>query len=398
MSTHVKHDIAIIGGGIIGSFIAYFLARSGKAGSIAVIEPDAAYERAATPKGAGGVRQLFSQIENIRMSQFSLEFYQHFGNTMAVGELPADIEFQQPGYLFVVGEAGARQLELNTRNQLREGVKAELLDRTALRTRFPSLGVQDVALGCLSPEDGTLTTGRALEAVRRKVSSLGVTYIEDRVTALETDGDRVTSATLRSGMSMRAQIFVNAAGAWADQIASMVDVPLPVVPMCRVKHFWTYEEPIESLPLVKDETALFFRPSEGGFIGGCPSWDIRPGFSFAAENEHLTRYFEGYFERVVRPLLKTRMPCFRKVTCRQSWTGHYAQNTLDGNMILGQLGELVNLYVACGFSGHGTMHAPAVGRALSELLLDGHFSTIDLERMSHRRVRDNTPYPERGII
>ena len=395
----MKHNIAIIGGGIIGSFIAYFLARGRRAGSIVVIEPDSAYTVAATPNGAGGVRQLFSRPENIQMSQVSLQFYKDFATTMAVDGVPAAIDFNQRGYLFVVGAGGAKQLELNTQNQLREGVNAELLDRAALEDRFPSLGVDDIVLGCLSPEDGTLTTSLALQGVRRKAESLGVQYIEERVTALDHQNGQVKSVTLGSGETIQADVFVNAAGAWSKEIAAMVGAPLPVVPLCRVKHFWTVEEEIEPLPLIKDESALFFRPLEGGFVGGRPSWEIKPGFSFAAENAHLEDYFDGYFERVVRPLLTTRLPAFHTAQCQQSWTGHYAQNTLDGNMILGHLGEKKsNLYVACGFSGHGIMHAPAVGLALSELILDGHYSTIALDRMSYQRVLEDEPYPELGII
>ncbi len=395
----MNYDIAIIGGGIMGSFTAYFLSRTGAAGSVVVIEPDSTYERAATPKGAGGVRQLFSQPENIRMSKYSLKFYKDFAATMSIDDVAPDIDFNQRGYLFVAGDAGAHQLEVNVQQQLREGVNAELLDRPALKSKFPSLGVDDLTVGCFSPDDATLTTASVLDAVRNKAMSLGVDYLEDRVTALTTDGTRVQSATLASGASVHADMFVNTAGAWAPQIAAMVDAPLPVVPLCRVKHFWTCQDDIEPLPLIKDETALFLRPSGGGFIGGCPSWEIQSGFSFAPDGGHLTQYFEGYFERVVRPLLAVRVPSFRTAQCQQSWTGHYAQNTLDGNMILGHLGDTVsNMYVACGFSGHGTMHAPAVGRALSELMLDGHFSTIGLDRMSYQRVLDNAPYAEQGIV
>jgi len=75
------------------------------------------------------------------------------------------------------------------------------------------------------------------------------------------------------------------------------------------------------------------------------------------------------------------------------------QNRLDGNAIIGPwTGGLENFHVACGFSGHGLMHAPAVGLAVSELLLDGRFSTIDLSRLGYRRVVDGTPLPEQGII
>jgi glycine/D-amino acid oxidase-like deaminating enzyme len=134
-------------------------------------------------------------------------------------------------------------------------------------------------------------------------------------------------------------------------------------------------------------------------VGGRPSWEVDPGFIFEREDGRLRRYFSGYFERVVWPLLVQRVPKFDALRCRRTWTGHYAQNTLDGNMVLGPwIGGAANFYVACGFSGHGIMHAPAVGLALSELILDGRYSTIDLTRMSYRRVLSDEPYREKGII
>lgn len=391
-----KTNICIIGGGVIGSSIAYFLARTGRAGTITVIEPDPTYTLATTPKGAGGVRQLFSQPENIAMSKYSLQFYKQIGQIL--GE-EIDIDFKQRGYLFVVGEEGAKQLEINFNQQTQLGVDAILMSRDELRERFPSMGLTDVALGCFSPGDGTLTTAKVLHALKGKAESLGVDFVQNRVVNLVLGKNQVQAAVLENGKSLQADLFVNGAGAWADDIARMAGLSLPIVPMCRVKHYWTCSTPIEPLPLVKDESTLFFRPQGDGFVGGRPSWEIKPGFNFAKDGNRLNDYFDGYFNRVVRPLLQIRLPAFESAVEHENWTGHYAQNTFDGNMILGQMGATAtNLYTACGFSGHGIMHAPAVGMALSELILDDRFDTIDLHRMSYQRLLDDAPYPERGII
>lgn len=220
-------------------------------------------------------------------------------------------------------------------------------------------------------------------------------YVAGRVTALTGDGNILHTAILDSGASIAADIFVNAAGAWADEVAALAGMRLPIVPMGRVKHYWDAPGELESLPLIKDESGLFFRRQGAGFVGGRPSFDIEPGFAFGPQRAHLERYFAGYFTRIIHSLLTIRMPAFAAVTCTQSWTGHYAQNTFDGNMFLGPwLDGATNFYVACGFSGHGVMHAPAAGMALAELILDGEFSTIDLSRMSVQRLIDDAPYPE----
>lgn len=394
-----KYNIVIIGGGIIGSAIAYFLTRTGQAGSVAVIEPDPGYRLAATPQGAGGLRRLFSLPENIWMSRYSVNFYAEFAGTMAVDGFSADISFCRQGYLFLAGDKGAKQLEANYRLQAAQEVPVELLDRPRLSDRFPSIGTDDVTLACYSPEDGWIDPTSALQGFRRKAKSLGTTYIESRVTALDISGQRVTTAHLEQGDRIQADVFINAAGAWAGEIAAMAGVQMPVKPYCRLQHYWHCQAPLEPLPLVKDESGLFFRPEGAGFVGGRPSWEIEPGFNFAAARGQFKGYFNGYFERVVWPLLVQRVPKFDALRCERSWAGHYAQNILDGNMILGPCaGTADNLYLACGFSGHGIMHAPAVGLAMSELVLTEHYSTMDLARLSYQRILDNKPCKEKGII
>jgi glycine/D-amino acid oxidase-like deaminating enzyme len=97
-------------------------------------------------------------------------------------------------------------------------------------------------------------------------------------------------------------------------------------------------------------------------------------------------------------MLSSLVPKFGEIRLERSWSGHYAQNTLDGNMIIGRYSPgRDNIITACGFSGHGIMHAPAVGRALSELALTGSYQTIDLTRMEIARVHNNDPLPEIGI-
>ena len=186
----MKSDIVIIGGGIMGSAAAYFLAVRDQGTTIHVIEPDATYEKASTPAGAGGVRRLMSRPENIRMSQFSLDFYAGFQETMATDDNPADIQFRRQGYLLLTDADGAADLELNFETQRSEGVPAELLDAQALEKRFPSVGTGNVALACHSPQDGWIDPHAALTGFRKKAESLGVVYVADRVAALETSRQR----------------------------------------------------------------------------------------------------------------------------------------------------------------------------------------------------------------
>ncbi len=125
----MRCDILIIGGGIVGSSIAYHLAREGRAGGtggeIVVIEPDPTYEFAATPRGNGGIRQLFSLPENIAMAQYGLAFFRDFETEMAVDGEPAPIGFKRQGYLLVSDAGEHDQMERNFRTQTAHGVRAD---------------------------------------------------------------------------------------------------------------------------------------------------------------------------------------------------------------------------------------------------------------------------------
>ena len=381
----------IIGGGIIGSAAACFLARRGVGPDTIVIEPDPGYEFAATPAGAGGVRRLMSRPENIQMSQFSLDFYADMATEL---EMEVDIGFNRQGYLFLVNAAGVAELELNFESQKSLGVDASLLDVDALRRLFPSIGVDKVAMACHSPNDAWIDPQAAMLAMRRKAEQLGVSYLRDRVVGLECSNSTVKTALLESGARVEAECFVNTAGAWAAEVATMTKASLPVVPMCRVQHYWLADDEMEPLPLVKDGTGSFFRPEGAGFVGGCPSFEIEPGFI-----RDINRgYFADYFERTVWPLLADMVPKFESIKLQSQWGGHYAQNQFDGNMIIGRYsGQHENIITACGFSGHGIMHAPAVGRAISELCLDGEFHSLDLSAFGFQRIIENKPYAEIGI-
>ena len=170
----MKADIIIIGGGIVGSSIAYHLSQLPGAGKVLVLERDATYTRAATPLANGGIRRLFSLPENIQMADFGLSFYQDFAQHMKVGEQNADIGFRRQGYLFISDNGGAQQMEENYRLQESMGVPVELLSPTQLAERFPSLKQNGIDLAVLSDHDGWIDPYAALMGFRRKAISCGV--------------------------------------------------------------------------------------------------------------------------------------------------------------------------------------------------------------------------------
>lgn len=383
-------DVAIIGAGVMGSAAAYFLKAAGTA-RVCIIEPDPTYARASTPVATGGCRRLFSCPENILMSNFSIDFFKRFAQHVAVdGEAP-DVGWKEQGYLFIVPRGHEHILERNHRVQTEHGARVELLDTRALADRYPWLRTDDLALGALSPEDGWLDPNAVLQGFRKKAIAMGTIQIRDRVVDLLVAHNRVSALELASGERIRAEYVINAAGAWAAALAKLVGMDLPVNPMRRFEHYVEIEQPLPPMPLVKDPDRLMWRPEGKGYSVGLVDGNEPRGFNFDVEPD--------YFQDVVWPALAKRVPEFESLRLKREWAGLYDQNELDGNMILGNWpGKVENFFVACGFSGHGVMHSPAVGRALAELVTRGRYETIDLSRMGYQRVLDNAPYAENGII
>jgi glycine/D-amino acid oxidase-like deaminating enzyme len=389
MSTS-QYDVAIIGAGVIGCAAAYFLKRAGVA-RVCMIEPDPTYAKAASPVATGGCRRLFARPENILMSQFSIDFFKDFAQHVAVDGQAPDVQWKEGGYLFVVGAGHERVLEANYRTERSLGVRVELLDRGALASRYPWMRCDDLALGVLSPEDGWLDPNSALQGFRKKAQAMGAEFVQDRVVELHVGSQRVTELELASGARVTGEAVINAAGCWAASIAKLAGMDLPVNPMRRFEHYVELATDLPPMPLIKDPERLVIRPEGKGYAVGLVRSDEPRGFNLDVD--------PSYFESVVWPACASRIPAFEELKLKREWAGLYDECELDGNMILGNWpGSLDNFYVACGFSGHGLMHAPAVGRALAELIVKGRYDTIDLSRMGYQRVLDNAPYGETGII
>ncbi|MCW0983783.1 FAD-binding oxidoreductase [Agrobacterium sp. BT-220-3] len=387
----MKTDIAIIGGGAIGSAVAYFLKIKNPSVGVTVVERDPTYNLASTPRASGGVRRLFSLPENIALSNFSIPFFDNFADTMAVDGEKAEIGLKKNGYLFIVPPTSREMLKQNFDTELEMGCNVLWLEPDEIKHKFPSMNVSDLGAAVHSPDDGWLDPHSVLMGFRKKAKSLGVDFVADEVFGFDRQGIIVIRAKLKSGGTLEASQFVNAAGAWAKDLCEMLDFKVPIEPLRRYEHYFESEDPIEPLPYLKDPERLAFRPEGKGYSGGVPTLDEPRGYNFEVDHD--------YFENVVWPALAHRFPQFEKTKCKNTLPGLYDQNDLDGNVIIGSGADgLTNFHLLAGFSGHGLMHAPGCGLAMAELLLDGRYETIDLTRFGWQRVVDNVPLHERGII
>ncbi len=391
-SANLRFDVAIVGGGVIGCSTAHFIKSIAPEAAVAVIEPDPTYEYASTLRASGGCRVQFSRPENVEMSLFSIDFIRKFASLMQVqGKESPKVDWIEGGYLLIVPPKSVKSLERNAALQQSMGCVVELLTAQNLKSKLPSMNVDDLGAGAYSPGDGWCDPHGLLWGFRRKAAAEGVVFLKARVTAMDCSSSMIHNLRLDDDRRIFADAFVNAAGAWSGEVAAMAGMNLPVSPMKRYEHYFTAGAPMERLPYVKDLARMAFRSEGKGFSGGVVDGSARRGVDFEVDHH--------YFERVVWPAAAHRFPPLEAAKCHRTWAGLYEVCELDGNPIIGRWNSgCANLYTVAGFSGHGMMHAPAAGRAIAELIIYGVFQTIDLRNFGYGRVETNTPCPETGIL
>ena len=386
----VSYDVVIVGGGVSGSATAYFLAARSFGGSIAVVERDPTYSQAPSARAAGGIRQQFSTPENIRIGLFGAEFVKNIHDYLSIDGEMADVGFKERGYLILASPQSLPAMQENQVLQRDLGANIVYQSNDALVVSYPWMQTRGLAGGFLGTEnEGWLDPYSLLQAFRRKAIALGVTYIEDEVTTLRREGARITNIGLRSGLRIVPGQVLNAAGARdVAGLMAQVEIPLPVEPRKRCAFVFECRDEIGETPQVILPNGVAFRKEGARYLTVvAPSPDADPPTdSFDIDY--------ALFDDVIWPTLAERVPAFEAIKLVNAHSCHYDFNTLDENAILGFVPGIDNLLVAAGFSGHGLMQSPAVGRALSELIDLGEYRTLDLSRFGYGRVTANAPLVE----
>lgn len=390
MSTRV----VIVGGGVIGSAIAYFLRSTpGFAGDVTIVERDPSFARASSALSASSIRQQFSTPVNIAISRFGIGFLRNAGATLAVdGDAPA-IGLHESGYLFLVPAGGRATLEQVHLIQRAHGVDVAILDPAALVGRFPWMSADGVAAASLGLSGEGWFDGYALmQAFRRKARALGATLVTGEVTGFRRAGARVDAALLADGTAIAGDWFVNAGGPWAASLAARLDIDLPVRARRRCVFVVKCPERIEGCPLVIDTSGVWLRPEGDRFICGISPDEANDPDDLPLDVDH------AQFDDQVWPALAARVPAFERLRVVNSWAGYYEFNVFDHNGIVGPHPSLENVIFANGFSGHGIQQSPAVGRGVAELIAQGGYRTLDLSPLAFARVVRGEKLVELAVI
>jgi len=390
----VSSKVVIVGGGVIGSSIAYFLRLADPTVGVTVIERDPTYARSSSALSAASIRQQFSTPLSIQMSLFGIEFLRSIGERLCVDGVKPSIDLHEGGYLFLATPVGETTLRENHALQTSLGADISLLDRSALQARFPWLNAEDLVAGTFGESGEGWFDGYGLvQALRKKARALGAHYVAADVTALHRDGRRVTQVQTANGETHACDVVVNAAGAWSRKVAQMIGIDLPVHARRRSIFNVTSPARLERCPLLIDPSGVYFRPEGQSFIcGTSPSADNDPDDLPLDEVDHTL------FDDVIWPTLAHRVPQFEALRVQNCWSGYYEYNVLDQNAIIGYHPDVDNCVFANGFSGHGLQQGPATGRGVSELILNGRYTTLDLGSLSFARVLENRPIVEKNVV
>ncbi len=363
-------DVVIIGGGIIGLSIAYHLALK-KAGRIVLFEKGQLGE-GSTSRCVGGIRTQFSTEINIRFSLESLKTFEKFQEEFGI-----DPEFKRVGYLFLETTDEERKIFCKNRElQKKFNIPVEVLTPDEIRARWPYLRTDDILEGTFCTWDGYAGPNEVLTGFATGARRAGVKIYEGiEVTRILSAKGRIEGVRTKD-REISTSLVINAGGPYAGLIGKMVNVHIPIRPIRRqifiTAPFHLMDSPI---PLTIDfHRGWYFRQEGDGLLLSGPL-DRECSFNLNVDWEAMAGTSEDAMHRV---------PVLEEARMVRGWAGLY-EISPDHHAILGKIAGIEGFILANGFSGHGFQHSPAVGKVISELIVEGRTTTIDIFPLSIER-------------
>jgi sarcosine oxidase, subunit beta len=379
----VRAEIAIVGGGVIGLACAASLVRAGVQ-DVVVLEAEPAPGQGASSRANGGVRAQFTTVPNIAFSRYSIEAFERMQEETDL------VAFHQTGYLLITAtEAGERSLRAAMDLQRAHGVDTRWLEPGQVIAAAPFVRPDGIRGATFHARDGFLDPAGVVAALEREV----------RAAATLRTGVRVRGATrVGEGWALRidgedviAGRVVNAAGANAREVAALFGAHVPVEPVRRNLALFL-DEPGPLTPMCVDlDTGVLARREPGGaWVVAYSNPHDPPGRATGVD----PAFFGDLAERLPR-----RFPFLAELPLDpgRCWAGLYPE-TPDHHAIVGEDPDAPGLLQCVGFGGHGVMHAPAAGRAIAELIVDGVCTSFDLAPLRPSRFREGDLVDEAAVF
>jgi sarcosine oxidase, subunit beta len=378
-----RANVVIIGGGVMGTSIAFHLAEAGVR-NIVLIERNT-LGSGSSAKPLGGVRATFSDPGNIVLGQRSLEAFERFHEIFKI-----NIGLRQVGYLFLCRhEAELAALENATGVQNSLGCSARMVTPAEAVVLNPFLRQAALLGGSFSPRDGFAQPSKVVEAYAEAAKQLGVRFCEHTEVLGVRRSATATHEIHTSRGVINADAVIIAAGAWSEKIGERVGAYLPVEPVRRQIGITEQRaEPFPTVPFTLDlSTTLYFHNCRNGLLLGISNADEEPGFC---------REFSFQWKTAFDQAAKIIAPSLAHLPLVAGWAGLY-ENTPDHNALIGKAEHLDGVFYATGFSGHGFLQAPAVGELVRDLYL-GRESFMDPTPFSAMRFQGQARMTEIHII
>jgi sarcosine oxidase subunit beta len=367
----VTADAIVIGGGVIGASVAYHLLERDPGLTVILLEREAEVGTGATSRAIGGVRFQFSTETHVRLTQLS---YPYFTDAPAI--LGRSVDFVRHGYLFVTTDGATLERSRESVSLQRSlGVPSEVLGPEECAGHLAHLVVDDLAGGTFCPDDGSADPHSLLQGFLARARDRGLeVLVWQSVIGLFREGERVTGAWTITH-HYQAPIVIDCAGPEAHEVGAFAGVDIPSRPYRRQV---LVTDPLPDLPevfpLVVDLDTGFYvhRQGKSAVLMGGTDKDHTPGFDTTVDWSAFGAVFEA---------ARRRVPPLAHAKVMRAYAG-VRDLTPDYHGILGPAPGVPGLYVACGFSGHGFMHAPAIGRLMAEIVLDGRASSMDVSALA----------------
>ncbi|CAH2066531.1 unnamed protein product, partial [Iphiclides podalirius] len=412
-------DVVIIGGGFIGASVGYWLkTRAGEGLSVVILEEDFTYARIQNNVSLGILNQHFSLPENINLSQYSVEFLRNVKNNL---NSDVDIQFCPIGHLILASDKYAERLEQNVAILKEYGVKNELLTTNDIQEKYPWINTVDIKLGCISTEsEGIFNPWALLKGLVMECKKLGVTFVNAKVVGFEMEQQqdvlmegispgnfkRINQVIFKTNdneeHTIKFAIGVLSAGDSSGKIAKLAQIglgddllklPLPVER--REYNIYKIRDSDDvkinlHTPCLMDTSGLWLRRNsiDRNFLCG-----VTPLLN-SNEKELLS---DGYYADIIEPSLLNRYQNIKQNQISKLKTEIDDCNTYDGTGILGYHPYHTNMILAAGFGKLGCQHAPGIGRAIAEIVIDGHYTSIDLTRFGFDRLLIDEPLVEFNV-
>lgn len=369
-----RHDVLIVGAGVVGCSVAFHLARRGVR-RVAIVERERTPGSGSTSKANGGIRAQFTTKVNVAMSLRSMEILDALAPE--IGEPPV---YRKAGYLFLTAShERLAAMERAVAFQRLLGVTVELLGKDDALRLAPYVEGGDIVGGTFGARDGFIDPGALAGFFLREATLAGVEIVYGaEVLAIDRTAGGAFVVTTAAGRR-EAGVIVNAAGAWSAGVAAAAGINVPVEP---VRRHLLMSGPCPALPAVipmtiDADTGILIRKEGDRALIAYSNPDEPAGF--------VTAFDPSFPERIAEPF-ERRFPRVAAVglDLRRSWAGLY-EVTPDHHAILGEAEGVAGFFLATGFSGHGIMHAPAAGEAVAERIAGGRSRSVDISPLALER-------------